>query len=191
MQKLSKLTSIGVISAVAAFAGSARPLHAADNDTGKTKTEERGQFSAKDYKFVREAAEGGLLEVKLGELAKQKGTSQSVQQFGDRMVTDHTKANNDLKQIVSQKGAMLPDQLSRKEEHELMHFQKLSGKDFDKNYAEHMVKDHNKDIKEFQDAAKNAQDPELKAFAQKTLPVLEQHMQQAQQIESSLKEATP
>ena len=69
--------------------------------------------------------------------------------------------------------------------------QKLSGKDFDKTYADHMVKEHQKDIKEFQDAAKNVEDPDVKKFAQDTLPTLEHHEQMAQQMESSVKQLTP
>jgi putative membrane protein len=96
-----------------------------------------------------------------------------------------------LKQLATQKGAMLPDQLSHKEQTEFDRMQKLSGKDFDKSYAERAVKDHKMVVKEFQSAAKDAQDPELKAFAEKTLPTLEHHTQMAEQMESSLKQAEP
>jgi len=165
-------------------------LRAADADEGTTK-EQHGQLSKKDYKFARDAAEANLLEVKLGELAKQKATNPSVQQFADQMIQDHTKANTELKQMAMQKGATLPDKFSRHHETEFERMQKLSGKDFDKSYAEHAVKDHKKDVKEFQDAMKDVQDPELKAFAQKTLPILEHHFQMAEQMESSLKQAEP
>src|SRR5207244_1610464 len=154
------------ISTVAGLIGFAATMQAADSLSDNKA--ERGELSKKDYKFAREASQGSLLEVKLGELAKQKAVNTTVQQFGDQMIKDHSKANDQLKQIISKKGAMLPDQLTRREESELEHLQKLSGKDFDKAYADRMVKDHKKDIKEFQDATKNADDPELKEFAQKT-----------------------
>jgi putative membrane protein len=190
MKKRMSMRIIAALTAVAALVGSGA-IRAADYNTETTTPEQRGQLTSKDYKFAKEAAQGGLLEVKLGELAKQKGANQTVQQFGDRMIQDHSKANDQLKQIVSQKGAKLPTQLSRREESELEHMQKLAGKDFDKAYAAHMVKDHQKDIKEFQGAAKNAQDPDLKSFAQSTLPVLEQHSQLAQQMESAVKQQEP
>ena len=128
--------------------------------------------------------------MKLGELAKQKG-SPKIQEFGDKMVKDHGKVNDELKHLISQKGATLPEDLNRREEREWEHLQKLSGKDFDKAYAGHMVKEHKKDIKEFETAAKDCQDPDLKAFAQKTLPILQQHEQMAEQMESSVKQQEP
>jgi len=190
MRKLTKITTIAVMAAAATLMGSGTWLRAADADEGTAK-EQHGQFSRRDFKFAREAAEGGLLEVKLGELAKQKATSPSVQQFADQMVQDHTKANNELKQVAMQKGATIPDKLTRHQENELERMQKLSGKDFDKSYAEHAVKDHKKDVKDFQDAVKDVQDPDLKAFAQKTLPIIEHHTQMAEQMESSVKQAEP
>src|SRR5206468_10411592 len=115
-------------------------------DEGITsKTDQRGQLSRKDYKFAREAAQGGLLEVRLGELAKQKASNPAIQQFGEEMIKDHSKANEQLKALAAQKGAVLPDQLTRMEESELESLQKLSGKEFDKTYAKRMVKDHKKD----------------------------------------------
>jgi len=188
MTKLMNITTIAVTTAVAALMSSGPLVRAAEDDTGKAKTEQTGQLARKDYKFVRDAAQGGLLEVKLGELAKQKGTSPTVQKFGDQMVADHSKANDELKQIASQKGVTLPSELTRREQSEVEHLQKLNGKDFDKAYATRMVKDHQKDIKEFERAAKDCQDSDVKAFAQKTLPTLEHHAQMAQQMESSIKQ---
>jgi len=127
------------------------------------------------------------MEVKLGELAKEKGSSQAVKDFGQRMVTDHSKANEELKQIISNKGAALPVESTHKETSEMERFQKLSGRDFDKEYAQHMVKDHKKDLKEFEDAAKDVTDPELKAFAQKTANVIREHLRMAQELETASK----
>jgi putative membrane protein len=163
---------------------SAAPLGAAehrDTDTKET-TKDRGQFTARDYRFVTEAARGGMMEVRLGELAKQKGGSQAVRDFGQRMVADHLKANDELKQIVSSKGATLPSDLTHHENAMIEKFEKLSGADFDKDYASAMVKDHKKDLKEFQDAAKDCTDPELKSFAQKTAGIIEEHLRIAQSL---------
>jgi putative membrane protein len=170
---------------VAAVAGLALALSAGAL-VGAEK-ENRGQLSAKDYKFVAEAARGGTMEVELGELAVQKGSSESVRHFGERMVADHKRANEELKAIAATKGATLPAQLSHSENSTLEQLQKATGRDFDKSYAHHMVKDHQSDVKDFQDAAKDLNDPELRAFAQKTLPTLEEHLRMARNIETETK----
>ena len=103
------------------------------------------------------------------------------------MVADHSKAANELKQIVTTKGAMVPTELSRRENSEIERFEKLSGRDFDKEYAEHMVKDHKKDLKEFQEAAKDLTDPDLKSFAQKTATVVEDHLRMAKEMQAAVK----
>lgn len=147
---------------------------------------ERGQLSAKDYKFAVQAAQGGMAEVQLGELAKQKAANPEVKSFGEKMVTDHKKANDELKQIISQKGAVLPTELPRKDASTLNGLQRANGPDFDREYIEHMVKDHKKDVKEFEDAAQSLTDPELKSFAQKTLPTLQEHLRMVEQIEPNV-----
>src|SRR5947207_1776838 len=86
--------------------------------------ESRGQLSESDYKFVSNAARGGMAEVQLGQLAKEKGANAAVRDFGERMVTDHTKANDELKSLVANKGAALPTEMSRKENSEIERFQK-------------------------------------------------------------------
>jgi putative membrane protein len=150
-------------------------------------TENKGQLSAKDYRFVAEAARGGTMEVELGELAVQKGASESVRHFGQQMVTDHKRVNEELRAITSRKGATLPAQLSHSENSSLAHLQKVTGRDFDKAYAHHMVKEHQADVKDFQEAAKDLNDPELRAFAQKTLPTLEEHLRLARDVEAQTK----
>jgi len=143
----------------------------------------RGQLSERDYKFVQDVSRGGLLEVQLGELASQKAMNQGVRTFGQRMVTDHSKANDQLKQIIAQKNAALPANLSHHQNVEVERLQKLSGKDFDKEYVNTMVKDHKTDVKEFQNAAKDLTDPDLRTFAKNTLPVLEEHLRMVRDLE--------
>ena len=149
--------------------------------------EQRGQLSEKDFKFVRDSFRGGTTEVQLGELAAQKAENQGLKDFGQRMVNDHGKANSELRRIAESKGAMLPAEMSHKENFEINRFQKLSGKDFDKEYAENIVKDHKKDVKEFEEATKELTDPDLRAFAEKTLPTLQEHLRMAQDLEASFK----
>ncbi|BCS52709.1 DUF4142 domain-containing protein [Geobacter sp. SVR] len=138
-----------------------------------------GDMAAADKKFIKEAASGGMLEVQLGEIAQTKAQSQQVKDFGSKMVTDHGKANDELKQLAQQKQIDLPSRLESKHKSMLDKLQKLSGADFDKQYMKMMVKDHVKDVKDFKDATQKVKDPDLKAWAGKTLPVLEQHLQLA------------
>src|SRR3954447_6917029 len=120
----------------------------------------KGSLSDKDFKFATDAAQGGMAEVQLGELAKTKGTSEAVRNFGDQMVRDHTKANEELRALVTKKGGMLPAQVAQKDQSTMEHLQKETGHDFDRAYLDHMVKDHKKDVKEFRDAAKDLKDPD-------------------------------
>ncbi|HEV2693848.1 MAG TPA: DUF4142 domain-containing protein [Verrucomicrobiae bacterium] len=148
---------------------------------------ETNQLSAKDSKFIKNALIGGQMEVTLGQLAAQKGADQSVRDFGTKMVADHQKAGDELKGLVTQKGGQVPevpDQNSMAE-----HLQKLYGHDFDKMYMNHMVKDHMKDIAEFESEAKNGDDAELKTWASKTLPVLQEHLQLAKAAQAKVEPA--
>lgn len=150
-------------------------------------TENRGQLSSGDYKFAVEASRGGMAEVSLGQLAAQKSTDPAVQQFAQRMVQDHTKANQQLAQILAQKGVTIPTETSSSEQREMDRLQKLSGTDFDKAYMKHMLKDHKTDVKEFQNAAQDTKDTDLKAFAANTLPVLQDHLKMAEDLDATVK----
>lgn len=149
-------------------------------------TNTQGRLSAKDYKFVTEASQGGMMEVTLGQLAAQKGSDPSVRSFGERMIQDHQKANMELTQLISQKGATAPEPSTKKDEKMTEHLQSLSGADFDKAYIKHMVSDHKTDIKEFQMAADKSDDADLKAWAAKTLPTLQEHLRLAESAESTV-----
>jgi len=133
------------------------------------------------------AARGGMEEIQAGQLAQQKGSDQAVRNFGEHMVTQHTHVNEQLKQIAAQKGATLPSRLTHGERSTLEDLQKETGADFDKAYAKDMVKDHKEDVKEFQSAASDLTDPDLKAFAQKTIPTLQHHLNMAEDMERSVK----
>lgn len=148
--------------------------------------QQRGQLSAKDYKFIREATQGGMAEVELGEMARLRGSNQGVKDFGARMVKDHQQANKDLQEIASRKGASLPASLAHHDSSLTTTLQKAQGADFDKKYIDAMVKDHDKDVKEFQDAAQNSDDADIKAFAQKTLPTLQEHDRMAKQLQNTV-----
>jgi len=125
--------------------------------------------------------------VQLGQLAAQRAQSPEVKQFGQRMVTDHTAANDKLKQVASQKGVTLPADLDSSSRREYDKLEKLSGSKFDREYMSHMVSDHKKDVKEFESEAKSGKDADLKTFASTTLPTLQEHLKMAQSAENTAK----
>lgn len=136
-----------------------------------------GGMSNQDHKFVMEAAMGGLMEVELGRVAAAQGASDAVKQFGQRMVDDHSKANTELMTLAASKGMTLPTELDEKHKAQVAKLSALSGAEFDRAYAKMMLSDHNKDVKEFQKQSARASDPDIKAFAAKTLPTLQEHLQ--------------
>jgi len=142
-----------------------------------------------DSAFAMKAAQGGMAEVKLGELASEKGTSQTVKDFGKRMVDDHGKANDELKSLASKKGWTLPTDISAKDQATYDRLSKMSGAQFDREYMSDMVKDHKTDVSEFQREADRGTDSELKAWAAKTLPTLQEHLTMAQSGQSSTKQS--
>jgi len=139
--------------------------------------------SAKDSaRFAADAAQGGMTEVELGRLAVQRGTDPSVKEFGQRMIADHTRANNELKAIAARKNIELPSDLSSSQKSTIEKLSKLSGAEFDKEYMSNMVKDHEEDVEEFETQANKGTDPEIKAFAGKALPTLQSHLQVAREV---------
>jgi putative membrane protein len=128
--------------------------------------------------------------VELGKLASEKASSQEVKNFGQRMVDDHSKANEELKQIASSKGVKLPDNLSAKDKMLKERLSKLNGESFDRAYMQNMVKDHKKDVADFNRESTSGKDSEVKQFAGKTLPTLKEHLKQAESIAPNAKSAT-
>jgi putative membrane protein len=141
-------------------------------------------FSAEipDAKFYRDAAEGGMAEVAMGNLAQQKAQSPSVKDFGAQMVKDRSAANEKLKTLAQSKNITLPANTSVAEMEAKSKLQVLSGQAFDKSYIKGMIQDHEEDIAEFKKEAASGQDPDAKAFANATLPTLEAHLKKIQAI---------
>ena len=133
-----------------------------------------------DSTFVTKAAKGGMAEVELGKLATEKAASDQVKQFGQRMVDDHSKANDELKGIAQQKNMTLPTEIDAKDKALRMRLSKLSGAAFDRAYMQAMLRDHKTDVNEFRMESKSGMDTDIKAFATKTLPTLEDHLKLAQ-----------
>ena len=135
-----------------------------------------------DTRFARHAAEGGMAEVKMGELANARGQSISVKDFGRRMVNDHNAAGNELSSIAAREKVSLPGDLTKRDQAAYDQLSKLSGPAFDRAYARMMVRDHEKDISEFETEASSGRDENIKGFAQKTLPTLEEHLKLAREM---------
>ena len=142
--------------------------------------------SKDDARFAVAAAAGGLAEVELGRIARYKGASVQVKAFGTMMVSDHSKAGNELKALAKSKGISLPATLDHGEQQIKDDLSGKSGADFDKAYIKNMIGDHQKDIKDFQEAIGTLQDADLKAFAEKTLPILKMHLAAVQKINDQL-----
>ncbi len=175
MATLASFLIFGCALPITSSAQTAASDHSASSSTHST-------LSASDQKFMKEAAQGGAAEVELGQLALQKAESPDVKAFGQRMVDDHTKANDQLKQVASEKGVTLPTQPDAKDTAEKARLEKMSGAQFDKAYMNYMLADHKKDVADFQKEASHANDPDVKNFAQTTLPTLQSHLQQAESI---------
>jgi putative membrane protein len=137
-----------------------------------------------DQKFVKEAAEGGMAEVELGRLAVEKAASPDVKAFGKRMVDDHSRVNDQLKQLASLKGVDVPQAINPKQRATKERLEKLSGQQFDQAYMAEMLLDHEKDVAEFTQTSQSAKDSDLKQFAFQALPTLQDHLKQAQTITS-------
>jgi putative membrane protein len=150
-------------------------------DTGSQK-----MLSSADTAFAMKAAQGGMAEVKLGQLAVEKASSPDVKAFGQKMVDDHTKLNDQMKQVATTENMTLPTDIDAKDQAEYDKLSKLSGAEFDKAYMKSMVKDHTEDVKEFQKEANSGKDPQLKHLASTALPILQSHLQMAKETEAKL-----
>lgn len=139
-------------------------------------------MAASDRNFLMDAAMGGMLEVELGRLAAQQGMSDAVKQFGQRMVDDHSKANQELMNLAKGKGITVPTELDEKHRKDVTKFSSLSGAEFDREYVKMMVSDHRKDVSEFEKESSRGADADLREFATKTLPTLKEHLQMAESL---------
>ncbi len=141
--------------------------------------------AAHDDDFARKAAEGGLAEVEMGRIAASKATDQNIRMFGEKMVNDHSSANEELKSAAQKDGVTLPQDASPKQKKTAERLNSLQGAAFDKEYARLMVQDHKEDVALFKKEASSGKDPAMRAFAQKALPTLEEHLKMAQQNASA------
>lgn len=136
--------------------------------------------------FFKDAAQGGMAEVEMGKVAVKNAQSPEVKKFGQMMVDDHSKANKELEDLAKKKNIALPADIGSNKS-TLDKLNGLKGADFDKEYVKDMVDDHETDVAEFEKQAANATDPDVKAFAAKTLPVLKKHLDAIKAIQAKMK----
>jgi putative membrane protein len=157
----------------------------AQPDHRPSSTSAADALSPAEKAFVTKAAEGGQAEVELAQLALQKAESQAVKALAQRIAEDHQRANQELQIIAEQKAVTLPSTLGKEHAAEKSRLEGLSGAQFDRAYVQQMIKDHRKDIAEFEQISTKAADADVKAFASKTLPTLKEHLAQAESAAKS------
>jgi putative membrane protein len=164
------------------------PTTPSNNNPGRSPNTPAGgqtspnSLSSKDRTFVMQAGQLSMLEVELGRLAVQRGSSPGVKQYGQEMVEDHTRANQELMQLAMQKKVELPTEMSTQNTALIDRLSGLSGKSFDTAYKQAMIDSHNQAIALFQAQSQQGQDPQLKAWATQKLPNLQAHLEMVNQM---------
>jgi len=176
---VAALAAVGMPATMGHAEGEPRRIEGAPAQTGTLDSAEK--------KFLNDAALGGLLEVKLGQMATKQASNEEVKRFGQRMIDDHSKVNGEIQKLAQQKGVTIPQALDKKQQEKVDKMAKLGGGDFDKEYMKQMVDDHEDDVKVFEKAAKDAKDADVRSFAATTLPTLQEHLRLAKDIESRVK----
>jgi putative membrane protein len=146
-----------------------------------------GKLDDKDARFMRQMAEANLAEVHAGRMALNQASSGEVKRFAEHMVEEHGGKLSDARTLAKEKDVRLPEEPSKKHQEAMKKLQQADGKAFDKAYMQQMVRDHQEALKLHQDAAKNAKDKELKAAAEKSVPAIRKHLDEAKRITASLK----
>ena len=143
--------------------------------------------SPADKEFVAQAGEAGLAEVRQSELAQQRAQNAEVKAFAQRMIADHGKGNEELQQLATTKGLVVPTALNEQHQAAVSHLQGLNGRAFDRMYVQHMAEDHQKVVSMFEAAERTAQDPDLRNWITKTLPTLREHLKHVQSLQAKVK----
>jgi putative membrane protein len=148
-------------------------------------------LSDQDRTFLREATHGSRFEVQLGEIAGRQAHAQDVRSFGQRMVRDHGQIDRDLASLAERKGVEIPSGVGNQLKGTIERLSGMEGGAFDRSYMEDMVADHEKDIAAFRKEAQNGQDPDVKAFAEKTVKTLETHLHMAREASGKVQQQKP
>jgi putative membrane protein len=147
--------------------------------------EKSGTATAKEIAFIKKAADGGMAEVELGRVAAKNAQRDDVKQFGKQMVSDHGKANENLKSVASKLTVTVPEKVSTKHQGLIDRMSKLSGPGFDARYIKEMVADHEEDIAEFEKARGEVTNEDLKKFIDETIPVMKEHLEMAKKMKET------
>jgi putative membrane protein len=167
---------------------STNPTATPNSSTDTMQAQQAGMSgNMQDKAFVSKALEGGMAEVQLGQLAAEKGSSDDVKQFGQKMVSDHTRLGDQMKQVAQQIGVAPPTTVSKKDKELMVKLQGLSGAQFDNAYIVAMVKDHKKDAEEFKSEAQQSQNPAVQQAAQQGSQVIDEHLKMIDQVAESHK----
>jgi putative membrane protein len=143
-----------------------------------------------DAHFAKAAAQGGMAEIQLGKLAADRGSNSVVKAFGERMVAQHGAAGDQLKAAAQQANIVLPATVSSKDQQIYDRLARLNGSDFDRAYADDMVRDHEQDLNEFQNEANNGKNSSIRAFAAQTVPMIQQHLNQAREMQKAVSQTS-
>jgi putative membrane protein len=165
----------GVAALVAAFAATAGAQDRKDDEKPLT-----------DAEFVKKAYSGNLHEIELGKIAKERAADPDVKKFAERMITDHTKANDELKEAAREANIPVPEKMEAEHQDHVNKFRDHRGEDFDRVYMRHMVEGHEKTLNLYTRAAREVQNERLKAYVEKTIPTVKQHLEQARKISERL-----
>ncbi|RYY88521.1 MAG: DUF4142 domain-containing protein [Comamonadaceae bacterium] len=180
----------GAGSGSSATGGQSAPAAQPGTGTRNLPTTKDDKVARGDRKFIEEAAGSGMFEVQVSQLASSKATDPAVKSFASMLVDHHTAANNELVKIANAKGVELPAAPKRGLRKDIEKLGKKSGAEFDRDFVREVgLKAHEKDIKLFEKASKDVKDAELKAFVDKTLPVLRDHLAQAQKLPQAAKKS--
>lgn len=163
-----------------------RERQAGDSDD-KESGEKKSSLQMSPSRFVTESVTGSLAEINLGRLAASKGESDSVKQFGERMVNDHTAALEKVRRVAQEKNIPVPSSPDSKHEKLAARLEKLSGTDFDKAYIQHMIRDHEKDVRTAERVSENSADADVKQLASTLLTTYRAHLERAREIGGELK----
>ncbi|HEY2775036.1 MAG TPA: DUF4142 domain-containing protein [Candidatus Binatia bacterium] len=184
---IARITIAAALVSGLALAASSSPAQATSQTAPMHKTmfhhAKGSSVSMTDKSFMNKAAVGGIAEVQMGNLALQKASDQAVRSHAQHMIDDHTKANDELKSIAQSKGVKLPTQPDAKDKALIGKLGRLSGKDFDRTYIkEGGVKAHQQMASLFRSEKSKTKDPQVKDFASRTLPVIEEHLKDSQNL---------
>lgn len=172
----------GAAIAMLALTGCAETQRAADTTVAAAKAQVNPTLSTSDATFMTMAARGGMAEVQLGQLAQTNGSSAAVKRFGERMVREHGEANQALMALAQRKQITPPDTAGAENQQVYDELSRLRGRAFDRAYAQAMVQAHQRDLQAYQEEAQNGTDEEVRAFAARHVPILQEHLRMAQQL---------